>query len=171
MTDSQSVSMSVCLGVEHPCGTCDQILLHVGMLLSEICGLVSVRHPLWWEDDLTLMSHLRLPQPGGPGSCIYIPQEQGCPVIPPGIGFPVRLLLQLAWLQWRYSNPLPGSRIYIPQEQGCPVIPLSTGFPVCCLFIFNFFYIMGVQMSELSRLCWLMRWAARDMWTDSLYFL
>jgi hypothetical protein len=33
-TDSQSV----CLGVEHPCGACDQILLPV---LSEICGLIS----------------------------------------------------------------------------------------------------------------------------------
>jgi hypothetical protein len=41
-TDSQSV----CLGIEHPCGNCDQILLPVGVLLSEICGLVSVRRPL-----------------------------------------------------------------------------------------------------------------------------
>jgi hypothetical protein len=31
-----------------------------------------------------LLPHLRLPQPGGPGPCIYIPQEQGGPVIPPG---------------------------------------------------------------------------------------
>jgi hypothetical protein len=37
-----TVSQSVCLGIEHPCGTCDHILLPVGMLLSEICGLVSV---------------------------------------------------------------------------------------------------------------------------------
>jgi hypothetical protein len=44
--DSQSVSRSVCLGIEHLCGTCDQILLPVGMLLSEICGLVSVGRPL-----------------------------------------------------------------------------------------------------------------------------
>jgi hypothetical protein len=28
------------------------------------------------------VSDLRLPQPGGPGPCIYIPQEQGGPVIP-----------------------------------------------------------------------------------------
>jgi hypothetical protein len=42
--DWRSVSQSVCLGIEHPCGTCNQILLvlPVGMLLSEICGLVSV---------------------------------------------------------------------------------------------------------------------------------
>jgi hypothetical protein len=31
---------------------------------------------------------LRLSQPGGPGPCIYIPPEQGGPVIPPGTGFP-----------------------------------------------------------------------------------
>jgi hypothetical protein len=38
--------------------------------------------------DHILLSHLRLPQPGGPGSRIYIPQEQGGPVTPPGTGFP-----------------------------------------------------------------------------------
>jgi hypothetical protein len=90
-----TVSQSVCLGIEHPCGTCDQILLPVEMLLSEICGLVSVERPLWreggsavcsvitqWSESRrarnhTLLSYLRLPQPGGPGSRIYIPQEQG----------------------------------------------------------------------------------------------
>jgi hypothetical protein len=36
-------------------------------------------------------SHLRLPQPSGPG-----PQEQGSPVIPPGSGFPFRRFLLLA---------------------------------------------------------------------------
>jgi hypothetical protein len=41
-----TVSQSVCLGIEHPCRTCDQMLLPVGMLLSEICGLVSVGRPL-----------------------------------------------------------------------------------------------------------------------------
>jgi hypothetical protein len=35
-----------------------------------------------------LLSDLRLLQPGGPGPHIYIPQEQGGPVIPPGTGFP-----------------------------------------------------------------------------------
>jgi hypothetical protein len=37
-----TVSQSVCLGIEHACGSCDQILLLVGIFLSEICGLVSV---------------------------------------------------------------------------------------------------------------------------------
>jgi hypothetical protein len=32
------------------------------------------------------VSDWRLPQPGGPGPCIYIPQEQGGPVISPGTG-------------------------------------------------------------------------------------
>jgi hypothetical protein len=36
----------------------------------------------------TLLSlFLRLPQPGGLGSCIYFPQEQGSPIIPSVIGF------------------------------------------------------------------------------------
>jgi hypothetical protein len=87
-----TVSQSVCLGIEHPCGTCDQIFLPVGMLLSEICGLVFVGRLLCREDgsaicgvitqwaeslrprNHTLLSHLRLPQPGVPSSRIYIPQ-------------------------------------------------------------------------------------------------
>jgi hypothetical protein len=38
---------------------------------------------------------------------IYIPQEQGGPVIAPGTGFPFRRLLRLAVLRWRYWNPPP----------------------------------------------------------------
>jgi hypothetical protein len=41
-----TVSQSVCLGIEHPCETCDQILFPVGMLLSEIFGIVSIGRPL-----------------------------------------------------------------------------------------------------------------------------
>jgi hypothetical protein len=55
--------------------------------------------------DHILLSHLRLPQSGGPGPRIYIPQEQGGPVIPLDTGFPFHRLLRLAGLQWRYSNP------------------------------------------------------------------
>jgi hypothetical protein len=57
------------------------------------------------------VSDSRLPQPGGPGPRIYIPQEQGGPVIPPGNAFPFRLLLRLAGLQWRYSTPPPHGRL------------------------------------------------------------
>jgi hypothetical protein len=42
--------------------------------------------------DHILLSHLRLPQPGGPGPRIYIPQEQCGPVIIPGAEFPFRRL-------------------------------------------------------------------------------
>jgi hypothetical protein len=53
------------------------------------------------------VSDSRLPQSGGPGSRIYVPQEQGGPVIAPSTGFPFRRLLRLATLRWRYSNPPP----------------------------------------------------------------
>jgi hypothetical protein len=63
--------------------------------------LLHVRRPLWREDGSvicsavthwlesrktdkhTLHSHLRLSRPGRPGTCIYIPKEQGGPVTPP----------------------------------------------------------------------------------------
>jgi hypothetical protein len=121
---------SVCPGIEYSCGICDQILFPVEILLSEMCCLLSVGHPLWQEDGSAiciviiqwseslrtrnhiLLSHLRLPQPGGPGSRICIPQEQGGPVIPPGTGFPLRRLLRLAVVMfWRAAMlPLSGTK-------------------------------------------------------------
>jgi hypothetical protein len=53
------------------------------------------------------VSDSRVPQPGGPGPRIYIPQEQRGPVIPPGTGFPLHHLLRLAGLRWRCSTPPP----------------------------------------------------------------
>jgi hypothetical protein len=58
-------------------------------------------------DHILLSQFLRLPQPGEPGPCIYIPQEQGGSVISPGTGFPFRRLLRLAGLRWRYYIPPP----------------------------------------------------------------
>jgi hypothetical protein len=52
------------------------------------------------------VSDSRLPQPGGPGPCIYILQEQCGPVITPDTGFPFRRL-RLAGVRCRYSNPPP----------------------------------------------------------------
>jgi hypothetical protein len=67
--------------------------------------LLHAGRPLWREDGSVifsaithrlqsrrthnhiLLSHLRLPQPGGLGPRIYIPQEQSVPVIPQGIWF------------------------------------------------------------------------------------
>jgi hypothetical protein len=57
-----------------------QILLAVAskvILGSKSCGTQTIFYCL----------RLKNPQPGEPGSCIYIPQEQGGPVIPPGTGF------------------------------------------------------------------------------------
>jgi hypothetical protein len=120
---SQSVSQSVCLGIENPCGTCGQILLPVGVLPSEICGLISVRRPLWREDgsaicsvitqwseshrtrNHTLLSHLRLPQPGGPVSCIYIPRNRVAQLYPQTLGSLYDSPL-IAYILWRYVLPI-----------------------------------------------------------------
>jgi hypothetical protein len=54
-----------------------------------------------------IVSDSRLPQPRSPSPRIYIPPENGGPVIPPDTGFPFHCLLRLAGLRWRYSNPPP----------------------------------------------------------------
>jgi hypothetical protein len=86
-------------------GTCNQISIPVQRLLSESYCLVSVGLPFWREDgsavysvisqrsewrrtrNHTSLSHPILAQHGGPGSRIYIPQEQGGPIIPPALRF------------------------------------------------------------------------------------
>jgi hypothetical protein len=70
------------------------------------------------------VSDSRLPQPGGPGPRIYIPQEQGDPVLRPGIGFPFRRLLRLTGRQCRYSNPPPHGRDW--NDLLCPIDNPST---------------------------------------------
>jgi hypothetical protein len=128
-----TVSRPVYLGAKHPSVTQDQT-----SLLSDNCGFVHVGRPLWREDGSVFynfcwsslaqsfsvpvprdtwpyftVSGSRLPQPGGPEPRIYIPQEQGDPVIPPppGTGFLFRGLLRLAGLRWRYSNPPPREKM------------------------------------------------------------
>jgi hypothetical protein len=100
-----TVNRPVCFNVELPSGVHDQILF-----LSDDYEFLDVGHPLsvvrMWlyfacattygplgskscrTHDHILLPHLRLPQLGGPGPRIYIPHEQGSPVIPPGTGFP-----------------------------------------------------------------------------------
>jgi hypothetical protein len=53
------------------------------------------------------VSDSRFPQSGAPSPRIYVPQEQGGQVMPPGTAFPFRRLLRLTGSRWRYSNPLP----------------------------------------------------------------
>jgi hypothetical protein len=49
------------------------------------------------------VSDSTLPQPGGPGPRIYIPQEQGGPVILSGTGFSFSRLVRLAGLRWKWN--------------------------------------------------------------------
>jgi hypothetical protein len=108
-----TVSRSVCLGVRRPSGTSDQFffLLEISFRQLRVCYFVApsltrgqvcnllIQLLLGLARAVTLgskslrthghilLSHLRLPQPGGPGPNIYLPQELGGPVIPPGTGF------------------------------------------------------------------------------------
>jgi hypothetical protein len=126
-------SRPVCPGVRRPSGTRDQFffLLEISFRQLRLCYFVApsltrgrvcnllVQLLLGLARAVTLgsksrrthghilLSHLRLPQPGGPGPRIYTPQERGGPVMPPGTGFPFCRLLRLAGLRWRYSNPPP----------------------------------------------------------------
>jgi hypothetical protein len=80
--------------------------IHLGLttrflFLSDRCGFVDVGGSLWRERSHSwvrvprdsrpyfTVSDSRLPQPGGPGPRIYIPQEQGGPVLPPDTGLPL----------------------------------------------------------------------------------
>jgi hypothetical protein len=94
------------------CLTITFFLLHVGLPLWGVGGSVifsAITHCLESRrtNNHILLSHLRLSQPGEPGPRIYIPQEHGGPVIPPGTGFPFRRFLRLAGPRQRYSNSLP----------------------------------------------------------------
>jgi hypothetical protein len=116
-----TVNRPVCLGMKHPSGVYDQIVIAVRQMRVCWCGALSLtrericRLNCCWASPaqlaglVTIFYCLRLetPQPGGPGPRIYSPQEQGGPVIPPGTGFPFRRLLRHAELRWRYSYPPP----------------------------------------------------------------
>jgi hypothetical protein len=96
-------SQSVCLGIEHPCGTCDQILLPVGRLLSDTCGLVSVGRPLWREDGSEICSvitqwseSLRTRNPSLEGQVpVFIsPRNRVAQLYPRALGFVQRIFLK-----------------------------------------------------------------------------
>jgi hypothetical protein len=123
-----TVSRSVCLGVGPPSGAYDQICITVGHLRCSCCGApsltrgwvcnllvqfaVTLRSKSRRTHDNILLSHLRLLQPGGSGPCIYIPQEQGDPIISPGAGITFCHLLPLSGLWWKYSNPPPNYSLH-----------------------------------------------------------
>jgi hypothetical protein len=114
--ERRSVGQSVLVSSTHLGLTTKYLLLSVagllmwGALSDERTGL-----PFTNAADLRQRNHswVRvpldswLPQPRGPRPRIYIPQEQGGQVVPPGTGFPFRHLLRLAGLRWRYSTSPP----------------------------------------------------------------
>jgi hypothetical protein len=116
-----TVSRPICIGVRRPSGTCDQFffLFEISFRQLRVCYFVApsltrgrvcnlLYNCFWALPEQSLLGRSpATPQPGVPGSRIYIPQEQGGPVIPPGTGFPFCRLLRLAGQRWRYSNPSP----------------------------------------------------------------
>jgi hypothetical protein len=91
---------------------------------SAICSVITQWSESRRTRNHTLLSHLRLPQPGGSGSHIYIPQGTGWPSYTSGIGLPLCCLLRLAWLWWRYSNPPP---TWKPRSLYTNIYPSGTG--------------------------------------------
>jgi hypothetical protein len=74
---------------------------------GRVCNLliqlaVTLRSKFRGTRDHILLSHLRLPQPGGPGLCIYITRNKVAQLY---TRLPFCSLLRLAGLQWSYSNP------------------------------------------------------------------
>jgi hypothetical protein len=192
----QSVSQ-LCLGIEYPCGTCDQILFPVGMLLSEICGLVSGGRPLWREDGSAicsvitqwskslrtsnhiLLSHLRLLQPRRPGSRIYIPQEQGGPVIPPrALGYLYVVFCDLPLTSQSQSHfTTDGQSVIMSRYRAhsgtCDQILLSVRrlFPeICCLVFF-----WGALSDEVTSVIPLSQssnlWTLADLYSCETYLI
>jgi hypothetical protein len=107
-----TVSRTVCLGVKphlgpkprlHYCQTVWREDRSAGPRQRSLSRVRVLRYS--WP--YCSISDSRLPQPDGSGSRIYIRQEQGGQVTPPGTGFPFHRLLWLTGISWRYSNPPP----------------------------------------------------------------
>jgi hypothetical protein len=123
-----TVSRPVCLGVKPASGAqdCQTVagLLKQGARHDERAGLSFTiaagprqrSHSWVWVPrdswPYFTVSDSRLPQPGGPGPCIYVPQEQGGPVMPSDTGFHFRRLPRLTGLRWRYSGPPPHGLLF-----------------------------------------------------------
>jgi hypothetical protein len=87
----QTVSRPIYLGV----GLSN---LHVQLLLG-LARTITFGSKSRRTHDQILLSHFRLPQPGGPGPRIHIPQDQGGLVVPPATNFPIHRLVRLASLR------------------------------------------------------------------------
>jgi hypothetical protein len=141
-----TVSRPVCLGVRPSFGPKTRFLLP-----SDSCDFVDVGRPLWWENGYNVYNccwsspaqSFSGPNPAGLMTTFYsfrfeipltwksrssylYPPGRGGPVIPPGTDFPFRLLLLLAELQWRYSNPPPRGLIDCSNCPPCIILARIT---------------------------------------------
>jgi hypothetical protein len=91
------------------------------------------------------VSDLRLPQPGWPGPCIYIPQEQGGPIIPSGTGFNSSLHWLTDWLtdwHWLWQQLLTGPGYNILGRTAYKTIPPLLLCSLVAVKLF-FFFLCG----------------------------
>jgi hypothetical protein len=121
-TDEHSASLSWCQATS---GTQDQIFITVRHLRAcwyrapsltkgRVCRLQLLpAHSFLSQSPAGIMTifYCRIyetSQPVGPGPHMYIPQEQGGYLYPQALGsLPLRCLVRLASLRWKYSNPSP----------------------------------------------------------------
>jgi hypothetical protein len=112
------VSRLVYLGVGAPslmrgwvCNLLVQLLLDLARAITRVQSRRTRDH--------ILLSHLKLPQPGGPGPRIYIPHEQGGRVISPcrgGLEYLPRS--DASRKRRRKGNPVPGGITVIKSKSG-----------------------------------------------------
>jgi hypothetical protein len=77
-------------------------------ITAGFASAVTLRFESRGTHDHILLSQIRDSyKPGGPGPRMYIPQEQGGPIILPGTGFHFLRLLRLAGRRWKCSTPPP----------------------------------------------------------------
>jgi hypothetical protein len=77
------------------------------LLLLDSCGFCWRGAPSVTRGWVCILQLLLVLASADPRIFVSQEQEQCSPVVPPGIRFPFGRLLQLVWLQWKYSNTPP----------------------------------------------------------------
>jgi hypothetical protein len=126
-------------------------------LLLVLARAVILRSESRGTHDLILLYEVRdSSNLKGSGHRIYIPQEQGSPVIPTGTGFHFRRLLRLAGLRWRYSTTPPHAncitffhaRLHLPcrWRQKIPLKLQHISTTLHCVTFHNILTCCGIKM-------------------------